>query len=289
MGGAGPVRDFIGYGSCPPDPQWPKGARLALNFVINFEEGSEPSIADGDGATEAGLIECPSDAPPGTRDLAAESMFEYGSRVGFWRVLREFTGRGIPATVMACALAMERLPEATQAILSHPDLFDLCCHGFRWEDHCAMDKDFERSRIRSAIDLMEKITGRRPNGWYCRTAPSLNTRELLLEEGGEHFLYDSDSYADEIPYWTTVGKDAKPHLVVPYSLCTNDSKFAPGRAFSLSDDYFGFLKDAFDVLYEEGGKMMSEHHVCCFLHCFVSASPALSYVLVGFNINAHWS
>eukprot|EP01050_Picozoa_sp_SAG11_P027085 SAG11_NODE_6724_length_1259_cov_1.399138_1_plen_179_part_10 len=176
--------------------------RLALNFVINFEEGSEPSIVDGDAATEAGLIECPSDAPPGTRDLASESMFEYGSRVGFWRVLREFTGRGIPATVMACALAMERLPDATEAILSRPDLFDLCCHGYRWEDHCVMDKEYERSRIRMAIDLMEKITGEKPNAWYCRTAPSVNTRELLLEEGGEHFLYDSDSYADEIPYWT---------------------------------------------------------------------------------------
>jgi allantoinase len=249
-------RNFVGYGAQPPDPRWPNGARIAVNFVINFEEGSEPSMPDGDSATEAGLIECPSDATPGTRDLASESMFEYGSRVGFWRVLREFEGRGLPATVMACALAMQRLPEATGAILSRPDLFDLCCHGYRWENHFDMDPSQERAQIRRALDLMEEITGRKTLGWYCRTAPSVNTRAILLDEGGKDILYDSDAYNDELPYWTTVGE--RPHLVVPYSLCTNDSKYAPGRAFSTSNDYFVFLRDSFDVLYEEGGRC-AEH------------------------------
>ena len=168
----GPVRDFIGYGAAPPDPQWPGAARIAVNFVINFEESSEPSMGDGDPSTEAGLIECPSDAPPGVRDLASESMFEFGSRVGFWRVLKEFTERGVPATVMACALAMQRLPEATEALLSRPDLFDMCCHGYRWEDHCVMEREQEREQIRKAIALMEEISGERPVGW-CECSRSL--------------------------------------------------------------------------------------------------------------------
>ena len=263
-------RDFVGYGRTPPDPRWPNGARIAVNFVINFEEGSEPSFEE-DGATEAGLIECPSDAAPGIRDLASESMFEYGSRVGFWRVLREFEARGLPATIMACALALLRLPQATDAILSRPDLFDICCHGYRWENHFDMDPTRERKQIRKALALMEQLTNSKTTGWYCRTAPSENTRAILLEEGGDSILYDSDAYNDEIPYWTTaiVHGSERPHLVVPYSLCTNDSKYAPGRAFGTSDDYFTFLRDAFDVLYEEGGKMMS-----CGLHMRLIGHPA---------------
>ena len=252
----GPARDFVGYGEHPPDPRWPGGARIAVNFVINFEEGSEPSVADGDGYSEAGLTECGSDITDGGRDLAAESMFEYGSRVGFWRVLREFERRGLPATVTACALAMERLPEAAAA-LARCD-FDFCCHGYRWENHFELTLEEERRHIRAAVAVLKRLTGAAPPGWYCRTAPSVHTRALLLAEGG--FLYDSDAYNDDLPYWVPAvagGGQPTHHLVIPYSLCTNDSKFAPGRAFSTAEDYFVFMKDAFDTLREEGGKMMS--------------------------------
>jgi peptidoglycan/xylan/chitin deacetylase (PgdA/CDA1 family) len=244
-------RDFCGYGQHPPEPKWPNGARLAINFVINVEEASEPSFSDGDGYTEAGLIECPSDFRRGERDLCSESMFEYGSRVGIWRVLREFQKRNFTATVTGCALALERLPEVTEAIKESG--FDICCHGYRWENHFELSKEEEREQIRKAISSIELMMGERPLGWYCRTSPSLHTRKLLIEHGG--FLYDSDSYNDELPYWVTV--DDQNHLVIPYSLATNDSKYGPGRAFSTSDDYFTFMKDTFDVLYEEGGKMMN--------------------------------
>lgn len=245
-------RDMVGYGPNPPDPRWPKGARLALNFVLNFEEGSEPSFPDGDGFTEASLTEA---GPQGltTRDLAAESMFEYGSRVGFWRIHRLFQARKLPLTVFGCALALERNPPAAQAIAKAG--YDVCCHGWRWEKHYEMEIDKERDRIRKAVASLERTVGSRPLGWYCRYSPSVNTRRLIVEEGG--FLYDSDCYNDELPYWTTVG--GRPHLVVPYTMGVNDSKYARA-VFATSDDFFTYAKDGFELMLREGAtqpKMMS--------------------------------
>ena len=213
-------RDLIGYANNPPDPQWPNNARLAVNFVINYEEGSEYSIPDGDGFSEASLTESPSSTiPHGTRDLAAETLFEYGARVGFWRLLRLFQERGFPVTLFACALALERNPRVVEAVKTSN--LDICCHGWRWIEHYKLTENEEREHIRLAIESLTNMFGERPLGWYCRTGPSVNTRRLLVEEGG--FLYDSDAYNDELPYWQTV--NGKPHLVIPYSLTTNDSKF----------------------------------------------------------------
>src|SRR5262249_52921829 len=227
-------RDMVGYGENPPDPKWPGGARLAVNFVMNYEEGSEYSVPDGDGFSEGGLTEVAA-ADPGAqrRDLAAESMFEYGSRVGFWRVMRIFEERGLPLTVFGCALALERNPAACEAIRAAS--FDVCSHGWRWIKHYELAEEEERRHIRLAIDSFSKTIGERPLGWYCRYGPSVNTRRLLVEEGG--FLYDSDAYNDELPYWVTV--EGRPHLVVPYSLGVNDTKFGTGGLFT-ADDYFTY-------------------------------------------------
>jgi allantoinase len=247
-----PERDFVGYGSQSINPEWPGGARLALNFVINIEEGSEPSVGDGDAASENALTEGGSGSFPG-RDLAAESMFEYGSRVGFWRLVRLFNERALPATVMACALALERNPEICAHLRGSE--FDVCAHGWRWEHHRGLSIDDERQRIIKTIESFERTLGRRPDGWYCRYGPSINTRELLVEEGG--FLYDSDAYNDELPYWVNVRN--RGHLVIPYTLTNNDAKFMRG-AMATADDFFQYLRDAFDMLYAEGRqapKMMS--------------------------------
>jgi peptidoglycan/xylan/chitin deacetylase (PgdA/CDA1 family) len=248
-----PTRDFIGYGANPPDPQWPGNARLALNFVVNYEEGSEPSMQDGEGYTETGLTESTSSASGlKGRDLAGEGMFEYGSRVGFWRLHRTFLERGLPLTVFGCALALERNPEAAQAIRAAG--WDVCCHGWRWVRHFLLSEEEEREHIRKAIQSLKQTVGDRPAGWYCRYGPSVNTRRLLVEEGG--FTYDSDYYGEELPFWQTVA--GKPHLVVPYSLTNNDGKYAAGMVNS--DQWFGLVRDAFDVLYREGAtapKMMS--------------------------------
>jgi allantoinase len=247
-------RDMVGYGANPPDPQWPGGARLALNFVINYEEGSEGSILEGEDRTEFGLTESSNvQFPEGMRNLGAESMFEYGSRVGFWRLMRVFAEHGMPLTVFGCALALERNPDAAVAIRAAGH--DVCCHGWRWVEHYLLDEAEERDHIRKAVESLRETIGERPLGWYCRYAPSENTRRLLVEEGG--FLYDSDAYNDELPYWTMV--EDKPHLVVPYSLTNNDVKFMRGY-LGTADDYFTFHKDAFDMLYQEGAtapKMMS--------------------------------
>ena len=248
-----PKRDFIGYGATPPDPQWPSGARLAINFVLNYEEGSEPSIQDGDENTETGLSEAHGlDHRVRGRDLAGESMFEYGSRVGFWRLLRIFQERSLPLTIFGCALAIERNSAVASAIRRSG--FDVCCHGWRWVKHFELSEEEEREHIRKAIASLKRTIGERPLGWYCRYGPSVNTRRLIVEEGG--FLYDSDSYADELPYWQLV--DGTPHLIIPYSLTCNDTKFL--TTTGTSDQWFSFIKDAFDMLYNEGRswpKMMS--------------------------------
>ncbi len=246
-------RDFVGYGERPPDPRWPGGARLALNFVINYEEGSEPSIADADGVTESRLTEvAQSPVPKGDRDLAAESMFEYGTRVGFWRLRRLFQERQLPFTLFACALALERNPLAAKAV--RDDAIDVCCHGWRWVEAYKLTADEERDHIQRAVASLQQTTGRRPTGWYCRYGPSLNTRRLLVEEGG--FLYDCDAYNDDLPYWVDVA--GKSHLVVPYSLATNDAKFAGSMA--TGGQFFELLHDAVEFLRVEGRaspKMMS--------------------------------
>jgi allantoinase len=246
-------RDFIGYGANPPNPKWPDGARLAVNFVMNYEEGSEPSVQDGEGHTDIGLSEAHGmgQAIQG-RDLAGESLFEYGSRVGFWRLMRLFQERGLPMTIYGCGLAFERNPEASAAIKKAG--FDVCSHGWRWIKHYELSEAEEREHIRKAIAATEKMIGERPLGWYCRYGPGVNTRRLLVEEGG--FVYDSDYYGDELPFWVTV--DGKPQLVVPYSLTNNDGKYMTG--IGTSEQWFSFVRDAFDMLYREGKtqpKMMS--------------------------------
>ncbi len=248
-----PTRDFIGYANQPPHPRWPNGARLALNFVMNYEEGSEPSFQDGEHHTETGLTEAHGLNQMGNgRDLAAEGMFEYGSRVGFWRLVRLFEERGLPMTVFGCALALERNPLAAAKIREAG--YDVCCHGWRWIKHYELSEAQEREHIRLAIASLKKTVGERPLGWYCRYGPSVNTRRLLMEEGG--FLYDSDYYGDELPLWQEV--EGRPQLIVPYSLTHNDGKYAGWMG--TSDQWFGFLKDGFDMLYAEGKtapKMMS--------------------------------
>ena len=247
------ARDLVGYGENPPDPRWPNGARLAVNFVINYEEGSEPSFADGDRMSETGLTEAHGLNQAGTgRDLAAESMFEYGSRVGFWRLMRLFEERSLPLTVFGCALALERNPPAAAAIRRRN--LDVCSHGWRWVKHFELGEAEEREHIAKAVAGIAASVGERPLGWYCRYGPSVNTRRLIVEEGG--FLYDSDYYGDELPFWKTVS--GKPHLVVPYSLTNNDGKYT-GQT-GTADQWFAFVRDAFDMLRREGArrpKMMS--------------------------------
>ncbi len=249
-----PARDLVGYGPNPPEPKWPNGARIAVNFVMNYEEGSEPSIQDGEGYTETGLTEA-STSSTGMkgRDLAGEGMFEFGSRAGFWRLMRAFQERNLPMTVFGCALALERNTFAAEAIKKSG--FDVCCHGWRWVRHFELSEAEEREHIQKAIKSLAQTVGERPAGWYCRYGPSVNTRRLLVEEGG--FTYDSDYYGEELPFWQTV--EGKPHLVVPYSLTNNDGKF-PAGSIGNADQWFALVRDAFDVLYKEGAthpKMMS--------------------------------
>src|SRR5258705_9695064 len=247
-------RDLLGYGRNPPNPAWPGNARIAINFVLNYEEGSEYSLLDGDDYSETSLSEGVSQVPHGTRDLTVESVYEYGSRVGFWRVMRLFGERKLPLTLFGCALALERNKEAAQAVVEAGH--DICAHGWRWIKHWLLSEKDERADIGKAIASLEKLTGRRPLGWYCRTGPSVNTRHLLVKEGG--VLYDSDAYNDELPYWVKV--ERKSHLVIPYTNDANDTKFLNPAGYSSGEDFFIYLKDTFDMLYGEGEtapKMMS--------------------------------
>ena len=248
------ARDFIGYGDAPPDPHWPGDAKIAVNFVMNYEEGSEPSVQDGEGYTEAGLTEALGGGQVKSgRDLAAEGMFEYGSRVGFWRLMRLFAERRLPLTVFGCALALERNPLAAAAIRDAGH--DICSHGWRWVKHFDLPEAEEREHIARAVKSLGQTVGHRPDGWYCRYGPSVNTRRLVVEHGG--FLYDSDYYGEELPFWVTV--EGKGHLVVPYSLTNNDGKYAGWMG--TADQWFSYIRDAFDMLWEEGvmgrPKMMS--------------------------------
>lgn len=241
------MRDFVGYANRPPTIRWPNNAGVAVNFVLNYEEGSEYSLADGDGRSETALLEVNSArVPPGSRDLASESMYEYGSRVGFWRLYRLFRQRNLPLTIFAAALALERNAEVAKAI-GDTD-WDVVAHGYRWVEHYNLDEATEREHIAKAHASILRTTGRAPEGWYCRYSPSANTRRLVVEHGG--FSYDSDAYNDEIPYWLTV--QGREHLVVPYTLVTNDAKILAGGGIENSSDYAQFLIDSFEVLAAEG-------------------------------------
>lgn len=269
------ARDLVGYGPTPPHAHWPNNARIAVNFVVNYEEGSENTILEGDGRVETGLAEVTGGRmASGIRDLGMESLYEYGSRAGIWRLFRIFEERDLPLTVFGCAVAMERNPQVAEAIVAAD--YDVCGHGWRWVEHYLLEEDEEREHIARAVETIERLTGHPPRGWYCRYAPSANTRRLLVEHGG--FLYDSDSYADDLPYWTTVM--GKSHLVVPYSLDANDLKFQPTGNFSSADSFYTYLKDAFDFLYLEGEKAPKMMNVG--LHARMMGRPARAAGLARF-------
>ena len=261
----GPLRDMVGYGARPPDPKWPGDARLAVQFVINYEEGAENCILDGDSSSEAFLSEIVNAVPlVGARNMNMESIYEYGSRAGFWRLHRIFTGRGVPVTVYGVALALSRNPDAVAAMLASD--WEIASHGLRWIDYQDVPERIEREHLERAIALHEEVTGERPLGWYTGRM-SEQTRRLVVEAGG--FLYDADSYADDLPYW--VEELGRPHLVVPYTLDNNDMRFSQVQGFNSGDQFFAYLRDAFDVLYREGEespKMMSVG-----LHCRLVGRP----------------
>lgn len=247
-------RDLIGYGRTPPDPKWPRQAQIAVQFVINYEEGSESCILHGDQTSETFLSETVGATPlNGMRNVNMESCYEYGSRAGFWRLHRMFAQRNIPITVYGVAMALERNPEAVAAMLEVD--WEIASHGYRWIDYKYFSPEVEREHLQHAIAIHTQVTGSRPLGWYLgRNSP--HTRQLIVDEGG--FLYDSDSYADDLPYW--VYDYGKPHLVIPYTLDNNDMRFATVQGFNSGEQFFSYLKDAFDVLYAEGEtapKMMS--------------------------------
>jgi putative urate catabolism protein len=266
-------RDMIGYGATPPDPQWPGGARVALQIVLNYEEGAERSVLHGDPASETFLSEISGAEAFPTRHMSMESLYEYGSRVGVWRLLRVFAQRKLPITVFGVAMALERNLEATAAMVEAGH--EVASHGWRWISYQSVEPDTEREHIALAVKSIEKLTGQRPLGWYTgRDSP--NTRRLVVEHGG--FLYDADSYADELPYWQTV--NGKPHLVVPYTLDCNDMRFASPAGFATGDEFFAHLRDSFDVLYREGERAPKVMSVG--LHCRLAGRPGRSGALERF-------
>lgn len=255
------MRDYRGYGPTPPDPRWPGGARLALVVVLNVEEGAEPSVGDGDGYSETAVSDAlPGGVPEGARDHVAETLFEYGSRVGFWRLHAEAQARGLPLTINACAQALERNPELAAAVAAH----DLCCHGERFVSPATMAPEAEAASMARAVKALTRTVGRPPLGWQSRYSPSDATRALLLDHGG--FLYDADSYADDLPYWVRVGE--RPHLVVPHSFIHNDNRLTNGR-LGTGEDFLAHLLAALRVLHGEGGRMMTVS-----LHARVSGQPS---------------
>jgi allantoinase len=260
------IRDFVGYGRHPPDPRWPGGARIALVIVLNVEEGAEGSIPDGDGATELALTDATAgEVPVGTRDLVAESLWEYGSRVGFWRLYQLFVEHRIPLTVNACAQALERNAEAAAAIRQAG--FDLCCHGQRFARHFLMSDEGERAAIAAAVNDLMRTVGRAPLGWQSRYSASERTRRLIVEHGG--FLYDADSYADDLPYWVAVG--GRPHLVIPHTFTNNDNRLPSGK-LGTGGDFYDHIAAAFRTLYAESARRPRMMTVS--LHSRVSGQPA---------------
>jgi allantoinase len=251
-------RDLIGYGAHPPHPGWPGGARIAVQFVLNYEEGGENSVLHGDAGSEQFLSEIVGAAAYPARHLSMESMYEYGSRAGVWRILREFEKRGLPLTVFAVAMALQRHPDLVKALLAAGH--EIACHGWRWIHYQEVDEATERAHMHKAIEVLEDLTGQRPVGWYTgRDSP--NTLRLLCDAGG--FLYSSDYYGDDLPFWTSVTRSDGQRvrqLIVPYTLDANDMRFVSPAGFANGEQFFTYLRDTFDVLYEEGAeapKMMS--------------------------------
>lgn len=258
-------RDLVGYGRSVPAANWPDEARLALQFVVNYEEGGENSILHGDPASEAFLSEIVGAAPwPGQRHLSMESIYEYGSRVGIWRLLDLFEQKQIPITVFAVAMALARNPAVADAVVSAGH--EICSHGYRWIDYRDVPEATEREHLYKAIEIIEQLTGERPLGWYTGRT-SENTRRLVAEEGG--FLYDADDYNDDLPFWSTV--NGHQHLVVPYTLDANDMRFATPQGFNSGDQFFSYLRDTFDTLYEEGSRIPRMMSVG--LHCRLVGRP----------------
>jgi putative urate catabolism protein len=262
-------RDLVGYGRTPPQAQWPGQARIAVQFVLNYEEGSENSVLHGDAGSEQFLSELFNPASYPDRHLSMESIYEYGSRAGVWRVLREFEKRNLPLTVFGVGMALQRHPEVAKAFaeLGH----EIASHGWRWIHYQQVDEATEREHMRLAIEAIARTTGSRPLGWYTgRDSP--NTRRLVADEGG--FEYDSDYYGDDLPFWMKVRKSdgqVVPHLVVPYTLDANDMRFSLPQGFAQAGDFFVYLRDSFDALYAEGAqvpKMMSIG-----LHCRLAGRP----------------
>jgi len=259
-------RDLVGYGRNVPQVQWPQQARIAVSLVVNYEEGAEYSLLDGDSHHETNS-EVASPVPLQQRDLFNESFFEYGSRVGVWRLLDLFDKYQVTSTFFCCALALERNLEVAREIVRRGH--EVCGHGYRWEEYHLMDREAERQAIEKTVASLARTTGERPLGWFTRYGPSVNTRQLVVDEGG--FIYDSSAMNDDLPYYVPV--NAKPWLVIPYSMETNDARFWRGGLVSTSD-FYEYLKDTFDCLYEEGQthpKMMSVG-----LHCRIAGRPARS-------------
>ena len=240
-------RDLIGYGSHPPHPHWPQDARVAVSVVLNYEEGGEYCVLHGDAHSEFVLTDVGSGPLQNARDLNVESTFEYGSRVGFWEIMRLLREYGVDATIYAVGMALERNPEAAAAIVQSG--FEVACHGQRWIDYHAVPEDVERADMLRNIEIITRMIGRRPLGWYTGR-PSANTRRLVVEVGG--FLYDSDAYNDDLPYWTEVC--GRRHLVIPHTFDANDSRLQRGGDFSTGEDFFAYCRDAFDWLYRQGSE-----------------------------------
>jgi putative urate catabolism protein len=267
-------RDLAGYGRNPPNPRWPGAARIAVQFVVNYEEGGERNILHGDATSEAFLSDVLGAKPwPGARHMNVESMYEYGSRAGFWRLWRLFTHHQIPVTVFGVAMALARSPDAVAAM--REARWEIASHGLKWIDYKDVPEDEERAQLAEAIRIHAQATGERPLGWYTGRT-SVNTLKAVLDEGG--FLYSSDSYADDLPYWVNGPKG--PHLIIPYTLDANDMRFINAQGFGSGDDFFTYLKDAFDLLYAEGAnapKMMSIG-----LHCRLVGRPGRAAALTRF-------
>jgi putative urate catabolism protein len=267
-------RDLIGYGRNPPDPRWPGAARVAVQFVVNYEEGGERNILHGDETSEAFLSDVLGAQPwPGQRHLNVESMYEYGSRAGFWRLWRMFVERKLPVTVFAVATALARNAEAVAAMREAH--WEIASHGLKWIDYKDVPEADERHHLKQAVRIHTDATGERPLGWYTGRS-SVNTLKAVLDDGG--FLYSSDSYADDLPYWVNGPKG--PHLIIPYTLDANDMRFINPQGFPGGEDFFAYLKDAFDLLYAEGEdapKMMSVG-----LHCRLVGRPGRAAALARF-------
>jgi len=265
-------RDLIGYAGAPPLPNWPNSARLALSFVLNYEEGAENSILHGDAASEFFLSEMLNAEPiPGMRHVSMESVYDYGARAGFWRLRKLFDDRKLPLTIFGVAMAMQRNPEAVEAMLRSG--WEIASHGYRWINYQHIPEPIEREYMARAIKIQTELTGARPLGWYTgRTSP--NTARLVVEEGG--FLYDSDSYADDLPYYDSTW--GKPQLIIPYTMDTNDMRFCSAQGFNTGEHFFTYLKDSFDTLYaEDSPKMMSVG-----LHCRIAGRPGRAAGLAKF-------